>query len=344
MNRFFDAEHNFSVDEGHFAELRQPPRLRYREDVDFPAWKEDVRQTLLRLLGHNPARVPLNFQELSREDHPDYTQIFFTVDVEAEVTMPCALLIPKTGKAPYPLMVCLQGHSTGMHISYGKPIFDGDVEDLRDCDRDYAIRCVKEGFAALCVEQRGFGIRKTPFDYGDADTTCYFPSMCALLVGRTMIGERIWDVSRALDAMPLFPEIDCDRIACMGNSGGGTATYYTTCLEPRIKAAMPAGSVCTYRHSIGAMRHCVCNYIPGIAKELDMGELACLIAPRPLVVVSGIDDPIFPKDGVEEVYSIIEKIYQRVGSQDACRHVIGNGGHRFFADLGWKAFHEITGW
>ena len=71
-----------------------------------------------------------------------------------------------------------------------------------------------------------------------------------LLLGRTMIGERVWDVSRANDALGAFPEVDVDRVACMGNSGGGATTFYAACLEPRIRVAMPSCSVCTYRDSI----------------------------------------------------------------------------------------------
>ena len=42
------------------------------------------------------------------------------------------------------------------------------------------------------------------------------------LTGRTIIGERCWDVSRAIDVVEAnFPMIDMGRICVMGNSGGG---------------------------------------------------------------------------------------------------------------------------
>ena len=46
-----------------------------------------------------------------------------------------------------------------------------------------------------------------------------------------------------------------ENIICMGNSGGGTTTFYVGCLEPRVKYVMPSCSVCTYEDSIGAMEH-----------------------------------------------------------------------------------------
>ena len=62
----------------------------------------------------------------------------------------------------------------------------------------------------------------------------------------------------------------------MGNSGGGTATVYTAAIDERISIAVPSCAVCTYKHSIAAMRHCVCNFVPNIADYFDMGGI-CLI-------------------------------------------------------------------
>lgn len=121
--------------------------------------------------------------------------------------------------------------------------------------------------------------------------------MNALLVGRTMIGERCWDVSRAIDLALTYAAIDGQRILCTGNSGGGTTTYYAACMDDRIQVAMPSCAVCSFADSIAAMFHCQCNFIPGIAKYMDMGDMAAAIAPRKLIVINGKEDPIFPKQG-----------------------------------------------
>jgi hypothetical protein len=159
-----------------------------------------------------------------------------------------------------------------------------------------------------------------------------------------MIGERVWDVSRAIDALHDFPEIDTDRIGCMGNSGGGTITYFASCLDQRISIGMPSCYVCTFRDSIGMIDHCPDNYIPGILRCFEMGDLACLIAPRPLVVVAGRQDEIFPIEGVKETFDKIQQIYAAAGASDRCRLVVGEGGHRFYADLAWPVFRELAGW
>jgi hypothetical protein len=130
----------------------------------------------------------------------------------------------------------------------------------------------------------------------------------------------------------------------MGNSGGGTITYFAACLDERIGIAMPSCYVCTFRDSIGMIDHCECNYLPGILQFFEMGDLACLIAPRPLVIVAGREDPIFPFDGVEETFDTIQRIYAAAGAPDRCKMVVGPEGHRFYAGLAWPSFRELAGW
>jgi cephalosporin-C deacetylase-like acetyl esterase len=224
-------------------------------------------------------------------------------------------------------------------------MYDGDEEGLA-LDRDFALQAVREGYAALVIEQRCFGERKDIRGPSIRfyEETCRHATMVALLLGRTMIGERLWDVSRAIDALGEFPEIDAERIGCMGNSGGGMITYYASCVDERIGISMPSGYVCTFRDGIGVIDHCEDNYIPGILRYFDIGDLACLIAPRPLVVVAGCDDDIFPIEGVERAFHTISQIYDAVEARDKCRLIIGEGAHRFFADLAWPTFRELADW
>ena len=320
------------------------PLLMFDENADYITWKNSVKEKLVELLGDMPEKVPLNVDIEWRQEFDTYVEIRFSFDAEAETKVPCHLFIPKEVKKPCPVVICLQGHTTGMHISFGYPIFDPD-EGYIARDGDFACQALKEGYAALVIEQRGFGERFTSKDHApEGEPTCWYPSMSALLVGRTMIGERVWDISCAIDALNVFDEIDMSRVGCMGNSGGGTAAYYAACMDERIKIVMPSCAVCTFKDSIGLMRHCVCNYIPGIAKYFDMGDLACLIAPRPLVMVSGKYDVGFFFRGAVESYNTIQRIYNKAKVPDKCKLVVGDAGHKFYPVLGCKAFRELSGW
>lgn len=323
------------------------PLLRYNDERNIAVWREQVRAKLTELIGDMPESVPLNVRVEWTEEHEDFTEYRFIYDTEPETSVPAHLLIPHRAKKPCPVVVCLQGHSTGMHISLARAIYEKDAGAISGGDRDFAIQIVREGYAALVIEQRAFGerISQRIIDHNPYyRTTCYLPAMAAQLLGRTLIGERVWDISRAIDAMAYFPDIDLDRVACMGNSGGGTATYYAACLDERIKIAMPSCSVCSFAQSIGTLYHCACNYIPSIGKYVDMGDLAVLIAPRKLVVVAGAQDTGFLLPGTTSEFEIIKKIYARCGVPNYCRLVIGDGGHRFYANPSWDIFRELTGW
>ena len=63
--------------------------------------------------------------------------------------------------------------------------------------------------------------------------------MHGLLVGRTPIGERVWDMKCLIDWAIINLEIDQSRIAMTGNSGGGTITLFSAACDTRIKVAMP---------------------------------------------------------------------------------------------------------
>ena len=102
--------------------------------------------------------------------------------------------------------------------------------------------------------------------------------LSTLAFGRTAIGERVWDICRMIDVLEKhFDMLDIDNVCCMGSSGGGTATFYAACVEERIKACISSVAVCTFKDSIIGLKHCPCNYIQGIARYFDMGDLALYI-------------------------------------------------------------------
>ena len=313
-------------------------KLSYSKDRDFPAWREELRSKLIELIGMPlpPQGKPKIIME-AREETPSFQEICFQFESEPDYFVPCRLLLPKNGEKPFRVMICLQGHTSGMHLSLGRPKYEHDAEEIAG-GRDFGVQAVNNGCAALVMEQRGFGLCKAS---AGAETDCHAMAMQALMLGRTLLGERVYDVSRAIDALSCFPEIDLNRIGCMGNSGGGTTTYYAACLDERIKIAMPSCSVCTYFGSIFSLCHCQCNFIPHILEWFEMEDLAGLIAPRGLIVTAGRLDDIFPIKDTEICFSGISHIYEAAGCGGHCRLVTGEGGHQFYPELAWPVFHEM---
>ncbi len=302
-------------------------------------WRDEVRSEFLSLVGipaieSNACALNVRIEEDIKID--GYRRIRFVFDSETGCTVPCYLLVPETGKKKYPLAITLQGHSSGFHNSIGVPKFDGDKDYLPR--GAFGVQAVKNGFAALCIEQRGMGEQRTvKGDTRPVAQMCAYTALTAFNMGRTLIGERIWDIGKALDATAeTFDFVDMDKVLVTGNSGGGTASYYAACFDERIKLSVPSCAFCTYKDSIMDIFHCACNYIPGIYTKLEMGDLSCLIAPRKLLVIAGKEDAIFPIDGVKKGFETVSKIFAAAGCKDNCRMVETPKAHWWCVDIVWK--------
>ena len=311
------------------------PIMTYNEEVDFATWQEEAREKMTELLGLPLEYCDTDFQVLEEKEYSEYKQIRFTFQSEPDYYVPCTMLIPKGVITPIPGVICLQGHTTGAHISLGIAKYQDD-EYVIDMGSDFAVQAVKEGYCAIALEMRYMG-EMGQTEEGNPSCSKLNTALTTLLMGRTAIGERVWDVHRLIDVIEehLTTSIDTNRIMCMGHSGGGTATFYASCYDKRISLSIPSCAVSTYDDSIMAIRHCCCNFVPHIRKYFNMGDLGCLIAPRPLIVVCGIHDPIFPLYGVEESYAVIQKSYRKIGKEENCHIVKGDGEHQFYPDDVW---------
>ncbi|WP_077622595.1 hypothetical protein [Sediminibacillus massiliensis] len=85
---------------------------------------------------------------------------------------------------------------------------------------------------------------------------------------------------------------------------------FTAALDERVKATVLSGFTNTFKGSIMAMHHCIDNYLPGILRYAELPDIIGLIAPRPLFVEAGEEDPIFPVEHVRTALSRLKKIYQ----------------------------------
>ena len=315
---------------------KKVPSMRWDEKEPLEEWQKRSREKLRELIGLDKM-IPcdMNVQIEWEREEADFREIRFKYESEPGYFVPCHFCIPKDAKLPLPTVICLQGHSMGMHISMGRTKYENEVV----CgDRDFCVRTVKEGFVAIALEQRNFG------ECGGTENgpQCYGPALSNLLIGRTTIGERVWDVQRLIDILfEKFSDIvKLDEIYTLGNSGGGTISTYCGALEDRLVGTVPSCAICSFAASIGAMHHCTCNFIPNILEYFDMSEILAMIAPKKLVVVSGQKDDIFPIKEAKEMVAIAKKAYIAAGVPEKITHCIGDEGHRFYADIAWEALKK----
>ncbi len=313
------------------------PKLRYRGG-DVAAWQTRLKAKLRELLGldRKPVqRCDLDVRTLWKREHSHgfIEKIVFASEVGYQV--PAYVSIPHRTKRPMPIFFCLQGHSSGMHnsIAVEKEHEDRPIEV--DGDRDFAVACLKRGIPTICIEQRGFG----ECEDGRHGTYrgCHNPSVLAMMVGRTLLGDRIFDIDRAIDYLESRGDIDMSRVGVMGNSGGGTASMFAGGLLDRVTHVMPSCCFSTFKASIMSVNHCMCNYVPGLLLYAEAADVAGLAAPKPLVIVNGDADPIFPIAEARQSFDQLKAIYRAAGAEDRCCHVVCDGGHRFYAAQAWPA-------
>ena len=308
---------------------------------DVSEWQRQLRNELHQLIGDMPSeRTPLNVRTLWHREHPlgAIEKIVFTSEPYADV--PAYVCLPRNATPPFPWMICLQGHSTGMHNSIAVQREDESLPLEVDGDRDFALGCMQRGVAALCIEQRSFGERGERKQKSVSEQMCHDATVQALLLGRTLIGERVYDVDRGLDYLSSRDDVNMDRVGVMGNSGGGTISLFSAALLPRIAFAMPSCYFCTFRDSIMSIYHCADNYIPGILKYAEMSDIMGLFAPKPVVIVAGEKDGIFPIHATRRAFEHLTTIYTAAGAGDRCHLVVGSEGHRFYADDAWPVLQQ----
>jgi len=163
------------------------------------------------------------------------------------------------------------------------------------------------------------------------DGGCEKPFLNAVQLGKTLIGIRVKDVSVLIDWLGTRGDFNMDKLVCLGLSGGGMITMYLSALDERIKRALIAGYVTEMSDSILAIRHCSCNYIPHLGEWADFPDICGLIAPRYLIVQSGIKDAIFPIDSVRRAVKKIRAIYKIFGKPENIHLHEHDGYHSFWS-------------
>ncbi len=328
----------------HFAALYAtvPHEFGFRATTaaEWQAWRDAFRPRLRAALGldnmaHDLASHTPHAEMAGSEDMGDHVRESWHLWVEPTVPLPFYLLKPKHVQGRLPLVLTPHGHNHP-HIYVGIAHDDKEAASIAEGDRDIAVQAVREGYVAIAPTTRAFGETRTAADRAaNATHSCRTELMHGLLVGRTPIGERVWDIERLIDWATARPDVDARRIAITGNSGGGTTSLFAAACDTRIAVAVPSCYFCTFQGSIGSIHHCDCNYVPGIMRLGEMYDVAGLIAPRPFLAIAGLHDDIFPIEHVRYAFEHVQRVYAVAGAPSLCELYVGQGGHRYYKAASW---------
>jgi len=305
---------------------------------DLGQWQQAFRQELCRALGIEPSSRPkVEAEVISQREMEGYLRQYVRLHCDNGLVFPAFLLRPQEEEpARRPGLLALHGHGPGKCVpaAFEVDVRGKTVEIVGE--RDYAVQAALRGYVALAPDQVGFGELMFADDLAAGKgSSCDQLSMRCLMAGTTAIGQRVIESMVGLDYLASLPEVDEERLVVMGQSGGGTTTLFTGAVDERVWATVPSCYFCTFRHSILAMYHCTCNYVPRLLELAEMYDVAALVAPRLLYVIAGREDPIFPIEGVEIAYAKVSEVYEAMGTGDNLGLYVGPEGHRFYAAEVW---------
>jgi dienelactone hydrolase len=327
------------------------------------AWQKVARATVLERLFYAPPPVAPMPEIIRREDRGDYVQEYLTFQTTPDLRVPGYVLIPKPLKRPAPAIVLLHCHG-GFYVWGKEKVVEIEHEPgaLTDYKRQlYGGRSIgpelaRRGYVVIVIDMFYWGERRMrldddPASYGDPqamtrDEIAAFNrrsqqseqlvARSLLAAGITWPGVMLWDDLRTLDYLAGRPEVDANRLGCVGLSVGGYRSFLLAALDPRIRAAIDVGWMSSFGfhikqhvvNSIGLTFH-----IGGLYRQLDLPDLAALIAPRSLLVINGSKDRLFPPEGVAAAFAKIEQCFRKAGATERQRCRLYDAPHEFNPEM-----------
>ena len=135
-----------------------------------------------------------------------------------------------------------------------------------------------------------------------------FFSIDADLRLQSIMGLQTWNAIRALDFLASLPDVDPERLAVTGGSGGGTQSILLGAIDDRIKVSFPNGMVSTSMQG-----GCYCENCNLLRVGTGNVELAALFAPRPQAMTSADD---WTRDMMTDGYPELQWLYAMIGNEE----------------------------
>ena len=291
------------------------------------AWQNDVRAKLLKALKLDDllpkaGQIPFDAKEIKTYEMPGFTVKEMTIQSTPGRRIEIVLTIPKKSDGPLPAVVCIGGHGSNQFSPYtnGKA-FGPHPANASDGSPIY------KGFGAELA--KSYVTISTLISQHNV----YEP-------GRTLMGERLWDLMRCVSYLESLPNVDKSRVGCGGLSLGGEMTMWLAAMDTRIAAADSAGWLTTMDHL--EANHCMCWKFPGLRESVDWADIFSLIAPRPLECQNGRkEDPLsFDPAIAKKVLAEIRPAYRAFGKPQNLSLDIHGGAHEVDLPAILKFFDE----
>ncbi len=348
-------------------------------------WKNRARQELLGVLRYNPPAEPLTGTVESVEQRDGFRVERIRISATREHGIPGWLLIPSRQGAGKPGVIAIHCHS-GRYFwghqkilsSPGEPEFLTQFRQNTYGGRAYAEELARRGFVVLVIDGFYFGERRLrveeidpasapgPFrarlnelrqlNAGTAEWVRVVDSLSSdyehltaktiFTAGATWPGILSWDDRRAVDYLASRPEVNRERLGCLGLSIGGLRTVYLIGTDPRIKAACVTGWMTRFPDQLRnhLRNHTWMVYPPGLFNLMDFPDVAGLLAPGALLVQQCGRDQLFPIGAMEGSNQRLREIYSKAGVPERFKGSIHDVPHSFGLEMQAEAFEWLERW
>ena len=257
--------------------------------------------------------------------------------------VPTILLRPEKSKGRMPAVIVL--HGTGGSIN------NAGVQSFM---KDLA----KRNIIGVAIDARYHGERgaKGAVAYNEAITKAWL-TKAGEPMEHPFYYDTVWDLWRLVDYLETRDDIDMKNLGMIGFSMGGIQTYLAASVDERIKVAVPAIAVQSFRWSLendkwqgrantikqaheqarkdlgeSAVNQKVCRtlwskIVPGITGDFDCPSMLRLFAGRPLLILSGTKDGNCPYGGAKLAIAAAERAYKDAGQPERLRVMVEEVGH-----------------
>ena len=262
----------------------------YHSLAEWEAHKQKLRTQILFAAGlvPMPEKNPLHPVIFGRIEHADYS-----IEKVYLETLPgyylCGNLFRPRGRAgKFPGVLVTHGH-----WDYGRlenqPLNSGPVR---------CINLARQGYVAFSYDMVGYNDTiQTPHDFGGPREALW---------NFNPMGLQLWNSIRALDFLESLQDVDADRIAMTGESGGGTQTFLLTAVDDRVKYSAPVNMI-----SATMQGGSQCENGPGLRFDTFNVEFGAMMAPRPMLMISATGD--WTRNTPREEFPAIQAIYELYG-------------------------------
>ncbi len=254
-------------------------------------WKvrrEGLKKQVLSAAGllPFPARNPLNAQVFGRIENKDYSIEKVLIETLPGFYLAGNLYRPLGKKGPFPGMLAPHGHA-----QYGR-LEDGELFSVPSRGINHA----RQGYVVFAYDMIGYNdTMQLPHVFGTTPRE--------QLWSFGPLGLQTWNSIRALDFLESLPDVDPAKLLVTGESGGGTQTFLLCAMDDRPKWSAPVNMI-----SLIMQGGSPCENAPSLRVGTNNVEIAALMAPRPMLMVSATGD--WTKNTLVEEYPAMKKIYE----------------------------------